>query len=479
MNIDPALPPAARRRAGVLLVKAAKVTLPGDPTVPPLGLLYLASVLRQAGYRVRVLDLRITRDWQAALQDALRDETPALLGISALTAERNSMKAIARAAKALHPDLPVLVGGAHPTSDPTDCFTEPAIDAALVGEGEAAILELVGTMLDGGDPAAIKGVYTHASPPGEAPPSAIKPDLERLPLPAWDLVPLEEYFRRRSMSTRPTRSYAVMSTSRGCPYRCEYCHENHGKTFRARSPEAVADEVRYLTRTVGGGTLEIVDDIFNLHKDRSKLILRDIAREGAWRTAFPNGVRGDLIDDETLDLFAACRTPHLSIAVETASPRLQREIRKHLNIDKVRAVVEGGARRGIYMVGFFILGLPTETRDEMLATVSFARETPFDAAYFFKVLPFPGTGMWERLGEAERGHAERELDGDSFRSTVNMSAVSDLELAMIYRLAHLSFYGRPSAIWRIWKKHPSRLQLLPQMSEVASILLFNRAVWIE
>jgi radical SAM superfamily enzyme YgiQ (UPF0313 family) len=465
-----------KRSLTVLLVKAARVTLPGTTIVPPLGLMYLASRLRQdIGCSVHVLDTNLSEDWRRDLGRALDELAPDVLGISALSVERRHAKAVARFAKGRRPGLPIMVGGPHATSFPTDLLAEPSIDAVLVGEGEEVIARLVEALVGRGAPGALPGVYTAAFPPGKAPVFAPIPDVDALPLPAWDLVRPRDYFAHRSMSGVSSWAYAVMATSRGCPYRCTFCHNVHGKRFRPRSVESVKEEMELLGRVLGTGVVEFLDDGFNLDTDRAKRILEAfVATGGRLRPAFPNGLRADRADLELLDLVKAARSPLLAFAVESASPRIQKLIRKDLDLDRTRVIAEAAARRGLYTNGFFMLGFPGETRAEMLQSIRYAVTTPFSMAYFFKVVPYPGTGLWESVAARLPGIEDR-FDADFYSSPFNLSAVSDREFAVLYWLAYAAFYGRPGTLWGLMRKYPVPSDLFGRAAQSIALLTRSRA----
>ena len=119
--------------------------------------------------------------------------------------------------------------------------------------------------------------------------------------------------------------YALLFTSRGCPYRCNYCHNIFGKRFLRQSPERVVKEIELLYETYGVTEFQIVDDVFNLDKRRLKTIMEEVHRRwpGKIHFTFPNGLRGDILDEEVLDALKLGGTYAMAIAVETATPRLQ------------------------------------------------------------------------------------------------------------------------------------------------------------
>jgi hypothetical protein len=228
-------------------------------------------------------------------------------------------------------------------------------------------------------------------------PRALVADLDALPLPDYSVIDLDEFTNRyQTFTAKIYQRHGNILTTRGCPYRCMYCHNVLGKRFRARSPESVVSEIRYLHDVFGLTDFQIVDDIFNLDLARAKEICDRIVASGMRLTlSFPNGVRGDRMDEELLDKMAAAGTKFMSYAIETGSPRLQRLIRKNLNLAKVDAAIRYTASLGIVTRGFFMLGFPTEREDEVLQTIEFAKQSSLCGATFFTVVYFPGTELYQ------------------------------------------------------------------------------------
>lgn len=459
--------------ARVLLVKASNVNFDGS-VVPPLGLLYLAAVLRSRGeHDVRILDLRLFCDWRRALRGLLDEFDPHVVGFSAISMEYRNCREAIRVARERRPDQPVLVGGPHASALPERTLRETAADAVVVGEGEEVVAPLVEALSSGSRPSPLDGVVTRDDC-GRTPTPAPRPDLDALPLPAWDLVDLAPYHRRQSMSAVGPYRYAVISTSRGCPFDCAYCHDLHGKRLRTRSVEAVAEELDAIQRLLGRGFVEVLDDSFNVKRDHARRVLELFARtDGRLRPVFGNGLRADRLDDDLLDLFRRCRCPEVSIAIESASPRIQEAFGKNLDLDAARRAVRGAARRGLYSVGFFMLGFPGETREEMQQTIRFALDEPITQALFNFVQPLPGTRLaplaspvWQKDDPWTR---------ESFyRSTINLSAVSDRELQRTYRRAYRSFYTRPGKVAGILARHPFKARLVRRALMVVRLAVPRR-----
>jgi radical SAM superfamily enzyme YgiQ (UPF0313 family) len=235
-----------------------------------------------------------------------------------------------------------------------------------------------------------------------------------------------------------------------------------GKKFRARSPENVLEEARLLVERHDVGYLEIIDDVFNHRLDRAKRILDLMLADGLpVDVAFPNGLRCDALDREFLVKLSRFGHSLICVPVESATPRIQELIRKNLDLGRVAATIDTCAELGIYTRGYFMLGFPTETREEMEATVSWAVRSGLHSAFFFVVVPFKGTALYEEYSEDLEGRAYRHEDYDYCRGPMNLSAVPDEVLFSIQRWAYLRMVARPSRIFRVFRDFPNRHFLWP------------------
>lgn len=443
--------------ARVLLVKAGYLTRANPRVTFPLGIMSLASVLRKQGHKVMIADTRLGQDPLAAA----RSFSPQIVGISSLTVEAHSLHSIAQGMKSLRNPPLVVAGGPHPTSFSEEVLSDRCIDCVALGEGEAIFPDLA-SRWEGGGFASVRGVAfrenggirtTEPRPPID--------DLDSLPFPAWDLVDLPLYFRRRSMASIGLRPYMNLFTSRACPYRCIYCHDIFGKGFRARSPESVVSEMETLASQYGIRDYELLDDVFNLDAKRVHRVMDMILARGMRvKISFPNGLRTDRLDRDLLRKMKAAGVAHISVAVETASSRLQRLIKKHLDLDKVREMISECHRLGIFTRGFFMLGFPTETEEEMMETIRFAVSSDLHTALFFIVIPFKGTPLSE-MTKGVQGPGNRDLtEYDYIDGTFNLSGVADRTLFSAQKTAFRQFYLSPRRIVRLLRAYPAPLSHL-------------------
>ena len=279
----------------VLLVK------PYQPTrlpiaCPPLGLLYLASTLRQtfgSDVEVRVVDLSLAHRRYFEARDLLKTFRPDVVGIGALNWEAEEAGQLAVLVQNEFPGTIVALGGPFAHRNTQQICATNVYDWIFDGEadwgfpiacqrwfrGDRTLDDIVGLTWR----AAPGEHYTNNADllgTGAKAPAGVVDDLDAIPLPAWDLVDFDKYAKVRNfMSLLKGKRYAPIFTSRGCPYLCTYCHDIFGKKFRWRSPENVAAEVALL-RGLGVDELQIVDDIFNMNPRRMKAVCARSSRTG-------------------------------------------------------------------------------------------------------------------------------------------------------------------------------------------------------
>jgi radical SAM superfamily enzyme YgiQ (UPF0313 family) len=475
---DPATAPHAGAPR-LLLVKARIDDHDGEASAPALGTMYLGAVAREIGWDARCIDTYLEDDPERALISAIRELSPQVIGISALTAEQKWMHRLARIARKAAPTAVILAGGAHASADPEDVVRDEAFDAAVMGEGELTLQDVLGRIArgEGWQDAAGLVVRDDAGGVRHNPDRPYIADLDTLPMPAWDLTDPDAYARRRGMSLSGLRRYMPITTSRGCPYKCTYCHDVHGKRFRSNSAEYVLRMVDDLRSRLGIHTFDITDDIFNFDADRMMEICDGfIARGPGLAFTCPNGIRADRMTVAQADKMARAGCEYVAIAIETATKRLQKQIKKHLRFDKVRPIITALTDRNVLTAGFFMVGFPTETEAELRATIDFAVSSRLHAAYFFVVTPFGGTVMHEEIVTTMSSEAV-QLTGTGmyYRPTKNLSNVPDPRFFKLRRDAYLRFYIDPRRMARIWRAHPRKRNLL----EYAATMFVRDALRID
>ncbi len=434
---------------------------------PPHGLLYIAACVRQKfpETEIKIIDMMARRAAPADVMPALREFAPDLLAIHAMSFQSSCMHELAALIKDWRPECFVAAGGPHPSAAPEAVLADPNIDLAGIGEGERTFLDLMEALLGGSDPAGIPGtaVFRDGEPVYGEPREFID-DLDGLPFPAWDLVNLRDYFTDVMLNQNDItfrREVATIFTSRACPFGCVFCHNMFGKRFRARSPKNVLDEMETLVREHGITELHLIDDCFNCDAERAVAIMEGVVERGLdLKLAFPNGLRGDRLPDELLDAMVRAGVYKLNFGIESGSRRVQKLIKKGLSLDAIEDGVRRAAGGGIFCHGFFMLGFPGETGEEMDETIDFAKRTKLHTAGFALLSPFPGTEVAKMAVEMGLDPVFDPHDTSYTRVSSNLSAVDDQTLKAKHRAAHRAFYGSPGRILRIISAMPNKSDFL-------------------
>jgi radical SAM superfamily enzyme YgiQ (UPF0313 family) len=416
----------------------------------PLNYIHLAAYLRERGYEPVILDAVFDEITPQYIDDVIQARGITVVGIGCMTCELPQAIEEATRLKRVHPDLRIVFGGAHPSGDPEECLRSGVVDYVIVGEGEIPLAKLLDAFGRGRDPDNIPGVWTIRNGTVMRGGSAEVPDIASLPRPAYDLLNLEQYYRLDSPwhFLRSPRAVQFI-TERGCPYQCSYCHEIHTKRFRGLPAQTVVDQMEWLVREHCVREFMIVDDIFNFDLERAKEICRGIVARGLQvHLQFPNGVRGDCFDEELVVLMKRAGTHYMAIAIETVSRKFQKLVRKNLKIDKARQSIEWARKHGIEVCGFFMIGFPGETLEEVRATLAFAVSAPLDLLLVSIVAPFKGTKLRTDMIAGNFG----EMSGEGLVAIDQLFPVvhnPELPVELLLRLqkrAYWAFYAKPRAL---------------------------------
>jgi radical SAM superfamily enzyme YgiQ (UPF0313 family) len=362
----------------------------------PIGITLLGAVAEKLGHRVRILDIGLERDPSAALEQELASLQYDVAGLSCMSVEFLGGVQTAEDIRKLSPRTHIIFGGQHPTIMPEQVMKVDCIDSICIGEGEDIWTEFLERLSSGSGLDGVAGLWFRRGrelvrnlPRNEY------VDVDAVPMPAYHLLEIERYFDIDFVRFPTVDRRAIqIFTSRGCPYRCIYCHDLFGKRFRGRSPEFVWQEIRHLYDKYGIREFMVEDDIFNMDLDRAKRICDLVIASGVKvGFQFGNGVRLERFDEELMRKLAEAGTHHMAIAVESANDRIQKLIKKHLKLERFNEVLLWAKKYRIETLGFFMLGFPGETVKEINQTIRFACDSYFDEALFSIATPYAGTEL--------------------------------------------------------------------------------------
>jgi len=422
----------------------------GTPRLPSLSLAAVGGALRSAGHEPRLLDLDLAdvsgEPAAPALEAALADFRPDFIGITSITPTWHAAMEIAAAARRIMPAAKIALGGVHATLFPEETLAGGSVDFAVLGEADFTLNDLI----DARSPADVPGLaVSSGGAAARTGPRALIGNLDDLPPPAWDLFDRNRY--RMSRLTERRRPGGFLETSRGCPFNCIYCNKStFGRKFRAKSPPRVLEEIDTMIRVHGFRELHIVDDGFSTDPDRAKEICRLVINSGL---KFPfnlfNGIRADRVDEELIVLLKRAGCYQVAFGVESGSDRILESVSKGLARDKVRRAVALCGKHGVETFGFFMIGLPEDTRETVLETIRFAVELDMTISKFDIAVPLPGTAMFETLdsrGLVKSKDWRRYIFHRTDEPLFDHPNLSWNEIADLYRLAYRRVYLRPAFI---------------------------------
>ncbi len=356
----------------------------------PINLAYLAAVLENAGYEIKVIDcpaLKINHD---KLREELASFGPDLVGISSMTPTIVSAFLAARAAKEACPNTKVVIGGLHATFMGEQILNdEAAVDFVVRAEGEETLPELIQNMNDPKGLRNVKGITFRSNKQiVRNPDRPCIEDLDALPRPAYKYFPLDMYrlFGRRILP---------VVTSRGCPFTCSFCvtHKMYHNTFRMRSPKNVVDELEWLKNTFGAEAFSFYDDMLTYDKKRIYDICDDI-KSRKINLPWDCQSRVNTISKEMVFKMAEAGCLEIFFGVETGSPQILKEMGKKTSIEQNEQAIKWAKEAGIFVAISVVIGYPGETKDTIKQTLDFIRKMKPDDAFLCVATPSPGSELY-------------------------------------------------------------------------------------
>ena len=448
---------------------------------PPLGLLYLAAYLRANTQSVlRIVDLRLKRMPIEEALPEIKAWNPDLIGVTGMSIEWTNIRHILQTLReTLGKSITLVAGGPHATAFNKLVLEKSPVDYVIKGEGEETFLHLVRALEEGTDIRQVKGLVIRGENGAslETAPRDLIVDLDKIPFPAYDLINPEEYFINPHFHNNLNKYKRILPllTARGCPFRCSFCYHLMGHAFRARSTENILREIEWLVKTYKIQEFHIEDDIFNFDKSRAVNVMAGIEQlQYKLAFAFPSGLKIELIDKGLIDHFKRAGVYRINLGIEAAAPRIQKMVNKPVNLAKLDIVIGLINQARISSHGFFMIGFPDESEEEILQTIRYAANSQLATANFSLVKVFPMTPMGDKYLSTVKYTDDFSYSYDSVTS--NLSQVSDKRLKELERYAYVKFYLRLPRIWRIFLTSPNKRNLFFRNAlTVASLILRGKA----
>lgn len=359
----------------------------------PIGLAYLTAIAKQEGHRVKILEadnivkplsLDFTDEYRRydlyiqgvnnpshsvwlEILDILRKYKPDLVGISSMTPQVASALKVADLCKQHDPECDVIIGGAHPTVSPDQTIKYPSVDFIIRGEGETSFRKLIRAIdADDQDFSGIEGLsYKQNGEVIHNRDSEFIKDLDSIPFPSRNELLNQQNYTSEDMG--------VVLTSRGCPFRCTYCYHPWKGKMNFRSLDNVIEEIKQVNRDYGTRQFAIKDDTFCVKRDHVVEFCEKLIKSQL-RINWDCTTRVDRIDEELLKLMISAGCNVIKVGIETGSERILKETCKGITMEQVRQAANLFNKLNIFWSGYFMMGLPQETEEEVLQTYAFMKE---------------------------------------------------------------------------------------------------------
>ena len=364
---------------------------------PPLACISVAAPLVAAGYEVRIVDQTIDPTY---LETIMAEAPDALcLGISLITGPmiRGAVE-VGTAVKARFPEIPVVLGGWHPSILPEQTLAAPFVDVVALKQGETTLLELARCFEQGTGLENVHGILWKKDGEIQRNRPRIYPKVADLPsrIPGYDLIDYGKYQRFTGLR------WAMYSSSHGCPYNCSYCSNAsvYGRNLDVLPVEQVVDEVGYLVRKHGIQLIGIIDDIYFAFKERCLQMAEGFVRAGL-RFDWYIQDRVDCwarLTREQAALYRRAGLARVHFGAESGSEKVLQSIEKKASVEKTLAALERCAETGIRASFGFIFGLPAEEEADLEATLDLIdaiyRKSEHADCYTNIFTPYPGSPLW-------------------------------------------------------------------------------------
>lgn len=412
----------------------------------PLGTLYVAASLKQAGHDVVFLNGAFMSH-DAIIEEIVRF-SPSAVGLYSTAFGWDKAKYTASAIKEINQDIHVFVGGPYPVALGARCLEDPdslLVDSVITGEGELTSVELAERISSGSNSFDdIAGLsWRDGLEVRDNGPRPLIEDLDSIPLPARELlgdagkyVPPPATYRRWPV--------AVIITSRGCNRRCLYCFQIDRERklgIRYRSVESVMEEIE-LCLQQGYREIKFIDDTLAADYGRAMAICEEIKRRKLDFTWFASACVNQ-VDEPLLRAFKEAGCWAVLFGAESGVQKNLNTIRKGITTEQTIKAVRAAQRAGLKVLTPFIFGIPGETYEEALKTIDFAIMLDPDVANFHSITPFPGTDLYDNVDEY--GSVSSDLRDYTYQGAAFVPHTMTREqIAELRQAAFRRFYSRPS-----------------------------------
>jgi len=413
---------------------------------PPLSILYLAAVLKEAGFEASVLDQPALGLTVEETVEWVEKEDPDVLGFSTLTTSGRTAALVSRKVKEKNPNLTIVFGNHHATFNPERILNKyPSVDVIVRGEGEKTVVELAECLENRENLRKVRGINFRNE--GKIVATQDQPlirNLDALPFPNRKLLNVDYHCLMAGVNVAPKKFTSIV-TSRGCTYSCRFCSctQIAHNVWRPRSAQNTLEELQLLA-SEGYKQLIFVDDSFTLNPKRVIEICRGMRKEKLEMEWICEG-RVDNCPYEMLREMVSAGCKILYFGIESANQRILDYYHKTITPKQAETAVRKAKKAGVdVIVGSFIIGAPDETREEIRNTIEFAKKVPIDIPQFNMLGAHPGNDIWNEFEAKGLLKVNEYWETSAGVCDLSSAAVPCNEIRQMTHDAFLRHVSRPS-----------------------------------
>ena len=420
---------------------------------PPLGLLYLAGYLKKnSQHQVFGLDAQVEGlDYDNDFKQRIEKINPDVVGITAMTFTLidvlKTVDLVNQVEKNLNKKIIIVLGGPHVYLFPEETINLDNIDFIIKGEGELPFFNLLEALEKQKELSNINGlVYKENGQVINNLVGDFIDNLDEIPFPDRELLSIEKY----NSLLGGNRIVTTMFTSRGCPFQCSFCDRPHlGKKFRARSAQNIVDEMEECLK-LGIEEILVYDDTFTIDKQRTFDICDEIIKRDL-KFVWDIRARVDTVDEEVLKKLKQAGCARIHFGVEAGTEKILKVLNKGISLNQVEIAFKEANKLGIETLAYFMIGSPTETKEDINKTIKFAKKIKPDYAHITILTPYPATEIYRQAlsqGVIKNDYWQ-EFAQHPKKGVVTQYWEKELNKEELFKLLdkfYKEFYRRPSYI---------------------------------
>lgn len=385
--------------------------------------------------------------------------------------EKTQFHALCKVIKNFDKNIITIVSGQLADISKEKILTDNNVDFVAYGESYITIKELVLTLNNNLDLSAIDGLcYRENSSVVINNQRAFCDEVDSFAIAEkiWDIVDIKKYSKFFGWNGINQQDYYIpIIASFGCPFNCSYCTNRLklGNKFRKRSVDSVVNEINMLVNKFSIKEIHFFDSVFDYDKQWAKEILTTLSkRKDKLSIAFPHGLRIDCMDEEMIDLFEKAGVYKVTYAIETASNDLQQKINKNLDLKRAKEIIELTSMKNIIVCGYFMLGFPDETEEQMKKTIEYACSSKIDVAAFFKYSDlYSNMNKEYLLGE----------DFTKFGYFSKNDSLTDMKTNALLLVSQWKFYLKAKRLKSIFLKSKNKFIFMKQFIKFVGIIIYD------